>query len=153
MEYAADEGADWRTAIDRWLAKELGHTAFNPNRESKRYVAKHVHAKNFRVLKTRNIVQYTRILRGIVRLDSSEVADRADYVICLWDESAQRGAGTKGEITLAAYFGKPVYLVTEMRLSEIPGWVLGCSTEFFQSFDELKRFLRRRFKQGGNDST
>jgi hypothetical protein len=141
MEYAANEGADWRAEMDHWLAKELGHTTFNPNRESERYIRRRVHGKDFRRLKTRDIARYTSILRGIVRLDSTEVAKNADYVICLWDESAQRGAGTKGEITIAAYFAKPVYLVSAMRLSEIPGWVLGCTTEFFKSFDELKRFL------------
>jgi hypothetical protein len=147
MEYAANEGSDWRLAMDRWLAKELGHTAFNPNRESQRFIRKHAHAKDIRRLKTRDIVRYIKLLRDIVRLDSKEVAKQSDYVICLWDESAQRGAGTKGEITIAAYFAKPVYLVTAMRLSEVPGWVLGCTTEFFQSFDELKKFLSRRFKR------
>ena len=53
-----------------------------------------------------------------------------------------RGAGTKGELTMAKYFGKPVYLVTSIPYHDIPGWVLGCTTQLFSSFDELNVFLR-----------
>ena len=146
MEYASGEGADWREEVQRWLKKELRHEAFNPNRQSERYLRRHLRGEDFRRLKRKNIARYTSLLKGIVRLDSTEVSLRSDYVICLWDESAQRGAGTKGEITLAAYFGKPVYLVTQMRLSEIPGWVLGCTSDFFLSFDELERFLIDKYR-------
>jgi hypothetical protein len=52
-----------------------------------------------------------------------------------------RGAGTKGEVTIAKHFGKPVYMVTSMRLEEIPGWVLACTTQTFPDFDGLFRLL------------
>jgi hypothetical protein len=52
-----------------------------------------------------------------------------------------RGAGTKGEVTIAKHFGKPVYLVTSMRLEEIPGWVLACVTKIFSRFEDLFSFL------------
>ncbi len=49
--------------------------------------------------------------------------------------------GPKGELTIARYFNKPVYIVTHMSKEKIPGWVLGCATEFFGSFEQLKTFL------------
>jgi hypothetical protein len=63
-------------------------------------------------------------------------------VICLWDEGAARGAGTKGELTMARFFGKPVYMVTAFPFADIPGWVLGCTTGIFPDFETLKRYLR-----------
>ena len=80
--------------------------------------------------------------------DCREIAERSDVVICYWDESAMRGAGTKGELTMARFFGKPVYMVTTLPHTEIPGWVLGCTTEFFPSFDQLKTFLLASAENG-----
>jgi hypothetical protein len=79
-------------------------------------------------------------------LDSKEIAECSDYVICYWDQGAQRGAGTKGELTIARYFNKPVYMVTRIPKVNIPGWVLGCVTEFFDSFEHLKEFLVSYYK-------
>ena len=36
MEYATDEGRDWRSEMQSWLEGELGCTVFNPNVESDR---------------------------------------------------------------------------------------------------------------------
>jgi hypothetical protein len=80
-------------------------------------------------------------VRELIDMDSHEIAEKTDYVVCNWDESAQRGAGTTGEVTLARFAQKPVYMVATMPLTEIPGWVLGCTTRMFQSFEELKSFL------------
>jgi hypothetical protein len=145
MEYAANEGVDWRNEIHEWIRKTLGHAVFNPNHESERYLARKLPAGNLRELKFRDVETFTKIVRGIVQLDSKEVAERSDYVLCYWDKSAQLGAGTKGELTLARFFGKPVYMVTSMKMEEIPGWVLGCVTHIFSSFSELKLFLFKTY--------
>jgi len=144
MEYAQFEGADWRSEIEGWIRKTLGHSAFNPNIESARFLKKHVRG-NFRRLKTENTPRFTEIVGRIVDLDSREIARRTDYVVCYWDRSAQRGAGTKGELTIAKLFDKPVYMVTEVRPENIPGWILGCTTKMFGSFFELKEFLEDEF--------
>jgi hypothetical protein len=145
MEYAQNEGTDWRKEIEEWITDRLGHTVFNPNVESEKYLRMKLPRVNFRRLKSTDIDRFQETVRGIVRLDSHEIADRTDYVICLWDASAQRGAGTKGELTIARFFGKPVYMVTRMRREKIPGWVLGCTSEIFPSFEALKAFLERSY--------
>lgn len=145
MEYAADEGMDWRNEIHEWIRKNLGHAVFNPNHESERYLARRLPMGNLRELKFTDLGEFTKIVRGIVSIDSKEVAQRSDYVVCYWDKSAQLGAGTKGELTVARFFRKPVYMVTSMKLEDIPGWVLGCVTRIFSSFSELKLFLFRRY--------
>ena len=144
MEYARREGADWRMELQSWIEEKLGHSVFNPNDKSKQFLRKHLPGENFRKLKSTNTERFTRIVRRIVSIDSREIAQRSDYLICYWDRSAQRGAGTKGELTLAKYFGKPVYMVTRMNLKNIPGWVLGCTTKIFPSFSDLKKFLQQQ---------
>jgi hypothetical protein len=145
MEYALNEGKDWRLDIENWIQKSLKHKIFNPNVASDQYLRKVLHKNNFRSLKSTNLDTYIKIVQKFVIQDSKEIATRSNYVICYWDMSAQRGAGTKGELTIAKYFMKPVYLVTHMPKEKIPGWVLGCVTEFFSSFEDLKEYLIQNY--------
>ena len=142
MEYAANEGRDWRQELQQWVESELGWSVFNPNVESERFLARRLPGEDFRLMKQRDPARFREVVAEIVELDSREIADGSDLVICYWDEGAARGAGTKGEVTIARFTGKPVYLVTAIPEIDIPGWVLGCTTELFSSFDELKAFLR-----------
>ena len=144
MEYADGEGARWRTEIQLWLEQQLQHSVFNPNIESNRFFSTYYPSIDFRKLKTQNITLYQEIVRQLVEIDCKEIAERSDYVICYWDEGAAKGAGTKGELTMAKFFGKPVYLVTSFPLYELPGWVLGCVTKTFPNFSELKIFLTQQ---------
>ena len=141
MEYVNDEGRSWREEMEEWLASALGWESFNPNRNSDALLARRTPDVPFRTLKSTDPARYQQIVEEIVAVDSHEVAEGSDRVICLWDDGAARGAGTKGELTIARYFNKPVYLVTTMPYEEIPAWVLGCTTKRFTSFDELKRYL------------
>ena len=141
MEYAANEGRDWRQEMHEWLTSMLKGEVFNPNHESDKYFEKNFPGVDIRALKTADIVKYASIVSQLVEIDCKEIAERSDLVICYWDDSAMRGAGTKGEVTIAKHFGKPLYMVTNMQHKDIPGWVLGCTTLIFSSFDELKEFL------------
>ncbi|MFQ5799652.1 MAG: hypothetical protein ACE5H0_13305 [Bacteroidota bacterium] len=147
MEYAESEGAGWRADLHQWIEDRLGHHVFNPNEKSEEFLSTYYPGIDFRQLKRENIERFRDIVQNIVDFDCREIAQRSDYVVCFWDESAQRGAGTKGELTIAKYFGKPVYLVTAMNPAEIPGWVIGCTMRIFHSFHELKAFLYERYKQ------
>lgn len=145
MEFAKKEGADWRAEMDRWVKENLNHSVFNPNTESRKFLAKKFPKGDFRKLKFDDTEKFTTIVKAIVDLDSKEIARRSDYVICYWDASAQKGAGTKGELTIAKFFHKPVYMVTRMRHHTIPGWILGCTTKIFSSFQELQAFLLNEY--------
>ena len=145
MEFAKGEGVDWRMEMDEWIRRVLHHTAYNPNIESDAFLARMLPNGGFRELKHQDIDRYVSLVREFVDKDSHEIAEMTDYVVCKWDESAQRGAGTKGEVTMARYSQKPVYMVTTMSLVDIPGWVLGCTTKIFGSFEELKAFLLKTY--------
>ena len=141
MEYAPNEGRNWRSSLQRWLETELQCDVFNPNLKSEWYFRTHLPQGDFRAMKSSDPEAYRQLAAGLVDLDCREIATRTGFVICYWDDSAMRGAGTKGELTIAKYFGKPVYLVTTMDVVDIPGWVLGCVTKQFASFEELRTFL------------
>ena len=141
MEYAVGEGAGWRNSLQGWLERTLQHSVFNPNAESDAFFAARYPGLDIRKLKSEDLGRYTDILRLLVDIDTREIAERSDYVVCFWDEGAVKGAGTKGELTIARFFNKPVYLVTDHAHAEIPGWVLGCTTRIFTDFEELKKFL------------
>jgi hypothetical protein len=141
MEYAAGEGRDWRREMQSWLEARLACSVFNPNDESERLLKEGHPGVDFRALKSQDLDAYARIAAEFVDADCREIADRSDYVVCYWDESAQRGAGTKGELTIARRSRKPVFMVTAMPPASLPGWILGCTTKIFPSFDDLKSFL------------
>jgi hypothetical protein len=147
MEHARNSGSAWRSRLHEWIERELGHEVFNPSVVRKQYLKRHYHGLSQKRLKKTNLKKFHRLVSTLMRLDCQEIANRTDYVVCLWDESAQKGAGTKGELTMAKYFGKPVYVVTTMRPVEIPGWILACTTRLFSSFDELKIFLKRKYRK------
>ena len=142
MEHAKNRGASWRSSLERWLANTLSHDSFNPVRASDEFLAARYPGVNRRRLQEHDLEEFRIMLGQIIDLDLRALEKQCDYCICYWDRSAQEGAGTKGEITLAKYLGKPVYLVTELPLKNIPGWVIGCSSEIFSSIPRLKKFLR-----------
>jgi hypothetical protein len=145
MEYAKNHGADWRAKIEKWLNKELRHGAFNPVRESDRFLTSKFPKVDFRKIKFTDINKHRQIASEIVRFDCSQIILKSDYVICYYDKSAQDGAGTNGELTVAKLFGKPVYLIAGIKREEIPSWALGCADRIFDDFDSLKNFLRTKF--------
>ena len=66
MEYAADEGRDWRSEMQSWLERELGCTVFNPNVESDRLLGTEYRGIDFRELKKQDIARYRRIVERLV---------------------------------------------------------------------------------------
>ncbi|MFZ1082521.1 MAG: hypothetical protein WAO19_11425 [Candidatus Kryptoniota bacterium] len=145
MEFSENYGADWRNEIEKWLSKELDHEAFNPVKASETFLKSKYPGINFRQIKLDDFEKHRQMAKEIVKLDCREIILRSDYLICYYDESAQRGAGTKGELTIAEIFGKPVYFVIGMEIEKIPSWVLGCTDETFKDFSSLKKFLLRKF--------
>ena len=144
IEYSPDGGRGWRSALMPFLEQELGHEVYDPARDEKKNLSDEELA-GFREWKTRDLPRFQQTLRKIIDYDLDWVEQRADYLIAYWDQYAQRGAGTQGELTLAYRRGMPVFLVLGMPLGEVSGWVLGCATEVFPDFEALRARLRVRF--------
>ncbi|MBU4444385.1 MAG: hypothetical protein L6422_02105 [Candidatus Marinimicrobia bacterium] len=145
IEHAPDYGNAWREEMTAFLKNEFGHESYNPLIEEPKILTPEESAR-FRALKTQNLPEFRKIVRKLIRNDIKSILTEIDYIICLWDEYAEKGGGTYGELTFAFYHGIPVYMVAVKPLSQISGWILGCATEFFESFEELKGFLRSRYK-------
>ena len=145
MEHSSDNGAGWRTEISNFLIHELNHDVFNPCIEQVKLFTLN-ELDNIPVWKSNNIPLFRKAIHKIIRNDINTILNKTDYLICLWDEYVINGGGTQGELTIAHYYGIPVYMVNKMPYSQISGWILGCTTETFPSFNELKEFLRKKFK-------
>ncbi len=145
IEHSPDKGKAWRADIAEFLQQEFGHDVYNPHIEEPKILTPE-ERQQFRQLKTDDLPEFQKIVRKLIRNDIKSILTEIDYVICLWDEYAEKGGGTYGELTFAFYHGIPVYMVTSTKLLEISGWILGCTTEYFKNFDELKTFLQDKFR-------
>ena len=141
IENAQNDGADWRNMMTKWLDYELNHKVFNPVLETKNIIEKNS-VEDFRLLKKTNPDEYKNIIRKIIKIDLEAVVNQADYLIVKWDRSVFKGGGTHGEVTMAYWLDKPVYLVNTLPLNDISSWIFSCSDEIFDDFESLKnRFL------------
>jgi len=69
-----------------------------------------------------------------------------DYLIVLWDESILYGGCTHGEVTMAYWVDRPIFLVNKLPKDKLSRWISSFSTETFDSFDELKKALLKEFQ-------
>ena len=144
MEYADDEGEGWRNNITEWLISNLDHSVINPVEES-RLIISNTDSHDYRNWKETDLVRYKNFINKFVIRDIEAVTKEANYIICLWNEEVFKGAGTHGEVTLAFEHSIPVYVVNQIPLTDLSGWIIACSTEIFENFEELKLFLLSKF--------
>jgi hypothetical protein len=139
IEYAPDYGKAWRADISVFL-RELGHTVYDPALDEKKNLTEE-EVRDFRQWKSADLPRFQQTIRKIIAYDLDLVERQCDCIVAYWDEYAGRGAGTQGELTLAHRRGIPVYLVTAVPVEKISGWILGCASHVFTSFDDLKAHL------------
>jgi hypothetical protein len=144
MENAADEGADWRDELSRWLKSELNHDVIDPVITSQELVNKN-NANDYREWKVSDPDRFIEFVREAIDLDLDNVMNKADYVICLWNKAVFKGGGSHGEVTMAYFMKKPVYLVNQVPLEELSGWIMSCATKIFPDLSELKKFLCKTY--------
>jgi hypothetical protein len=145
VEYAPDHGRRWRADITP-LLYSLGHEIYDPAQDEKKNLSDEEVA-SFRAYKESDLERFQQTVRKIIAYDLDIVERHTDYIICYWDEHATKGAGTHGEVTLAHRLGIPVYLVTGLPIAQVSGWILGCSTRVFTSFEALTDFLLQQHSQ------
>ncbi|HCN24857.1 MAG TPA: hypothetical protein DIS65_05755 [Candidatus Marinimicrobia bacterium] len=138
MEHAVNEGEDWRNKITEWLRKNLGHSVIDPVKKS-RQIVDETQSHDYRLWKNSDRGKYKAFVRQLIRQDLDGVINKADYVICLWDEGVVKGGGTHGEVTIAYHYNIPVFLVNTLPFDELSGWIFSCCTEVFPDFINLKK--------------
>ena len=145
IENAENDCADWRLSMTHWLKDEINHNVFNPV-EATRGIISGITNDEFREMKKTEPEKYKKLVRKIIDIDIEAVVENSDYLIVNWDESVFKGGGTHGEITLAYYLKKPIYLINHVSLDDLSSWIFSCSTEVFDSFDDLKIYLSSLYK-------
>jgi nucleoside 2-deoxyribosyltransferase len=139
IEYAPDKGKAWRERLTPFL-RSLRWDVYDPAQDEQKNLSNE-ERDHFREWKLSDLPRFQCTVRKIIDWDMEWITRRADAVVVYWDEYAGRGAGTSGELTAAYRYGKPVYLVADMPVEKISGWIFGCATRVFTSFDELSFFL------------
>ena len=142
IENAHNDGANWRKDITHWLKQNLNHQVFNPVAETKS-ITKDLNTDDFRLMKTTNPEEYKKILRKIIKVDLDAVVKGSDYLIVNWDKSVFKGGGTHGEITMAHWFKKPVYMVNTLPIEDVSSWIFSCTDFVCNNFDDLKTELKK----------
>lgn len=72
-----------------------------------------------------------------------KMVENADFLtVYIPEDNGYEICGTYGEITLAFYLGKPVYVITDRQPNKVPTWLIGCSTEIFINWDDYYRYIQ-----------
>ena len=145
IEYSPDHGKSWRADVTPFL-RGMGHDVYDPAEDEKKNLTDD-ERHNFRAWKHSDLPRFQQTIRKIIAYDLDWIEQRTDYVIAYWDEYASKGAGSQAELTFAHRKGIPVYLVTAIPVGHVSGWILGCATKVFVTFDELRDFLAVRYSQ------
>ena len=151
MEYADNDGADWRKVITQWLNESLEHNVIDPVIESKKLIPDY-NAKDFRNWKKSDPDRFIEFMRLAIKKELDGVVKKADCIICLWDKSILKGGGTHGEVTLAYYNQKPIYLVNQLPIKDLSGWIMSCATDIVNDFESLKELLYNKYHNVNNRS-
>jgi hypothetical protein len=150
IEYSPDHGKTWRAALTPFL-QSLGHVVYDPAEDETKNLTE-VERREFRAWKHSDLPRFQQTIRKIIAYDLDWVEHRTDYIVAFWDEYASRGAGSQAELSLAHRRGIPVYLVTELPVGNVSGWILGCASEVFSSFEEFKQFMMARYSRTDKDA-
>ena len=145
MENAKDSGSLWRVKIKKWLNENLNHDVIDPVEIQNKTLSEY-EIKNYRNWINKNPKKFNSVIHKIIDRDLSFIKEDTDYVICLWDDSVILGGGTHGELTMAYYFSKPVYLILNFPINKTSSWILGCSTKVFNNFKDLKIHLLEKYE-------
>jgi len=146
IEFAEEGGKLWRRKLTPFLRDQLGHRVYDPVEDARKIFTGEEFA-NFRVWQTTDLDRFRRVVRKIIAFDLDLIENKADYLICYWDEEIASTGGTPAGLTAAYRKGIPVYLVTPLPVEEIDAWMLGCSDQVFSSIEGLKEFLSIRFSR------
>ena len=141
MENAKNEGSAWRNEMTIWLKDELNHSVIDPVIDTAKFVGK-TDSQNYRDWKTSDPNRFKEFVRQAIDHDLDSVINKSDYIICLWNNEVLSGGGTHGEVTMAYYFNKPIYLINQLNVpNQISGWIMSCATEIFKDFKSIQKRL------------
>jgi len=141
------EATKWRN----WLTLELdkiGIDVLNPfGKYGDRLAA--VRSKLYNWNKYGNVDAIRRMVATEIIPPDLKMVEECDFITFWLPQEGKEICGCYGELTIAFYIGKPVYIVTRRRLKPVnlPNWAIGCSTWIFKRW---KSYFREVKKKWGN---
>jgi hypothetical protein len=139
VENSPHHAPSWRAEIARSL-HELGHEVYDPVLDEKKDLTDQ-EAREFRGWKHSDMPRFQKAVRKMIQYDLDWIEERCDALVVHWEEGKET-ASAQGELTVAYRRGLPIYLVTPTPLAQVSGWVLGCASHIFPSFEALGEYLR-----------
>ncbi len=143
MEYKKDLGKEWREWITEQLEKQR-HDAINPVRLEvlEEEGDDPIQVKLTRMKLERDFTAVRKNVREhLFRKDMFGI-QLADALLVYYDEATRNGAGTMAEAWESFREGKPVYLVTDFPVEQIPTWLIGETTAIFKDFDDFLEYVK-----------
>ena len=166
MEKAAAMGTEWRD----WITPELekrGYEVVNPclmepvqlrglqpRRLPESFVAfdgtikkpAHWHDLKNAPRGSKLLRRFKTYMRACRNYDVNHIVrGEADVILCYWCDATGKGAGSHAECDHAFATNKPLYIVRGKKPDgtavEIPGWIIGVSSDIFESFEGFLQYL------------
>lgn len=166
MERDTSGGAEWRAKWSEELEKR-GYEVLNPcffepeqlkGLHPKRLpasfeafdgsVVEPVHWHQLKLAKRGSAAlrRFKKYMRRIRNYDIKRIVEQeADCILCYWTEATGKGGGSHCECDKAFEINKPVYIIRSRdknnKWVDIPAWIVGASSEIFESFEEFLQYL------------
>lgn len=97
---------------------------------------------NSRLTRKKHTPEFRDAVREIINADLRAVV-QSQALCAYWTPGASKGAGVKGELTVAAWHNIPVILIVPDEYYEIvPGWTWGCVTDYTNCIPDAIAALR-----------
>ena len=142
IEDSPDRGKAWRDEVTCFL-HEMGYEIYDPALNEEKDLTEE-EVREFRGWKQTDLPRFQQTIRKIIQYDLDWIEERCDALIAYWDEPAGQDARTPGELTVAYRRGVTVYLVTKLPIDQVSGWILGCASQVFPDFNELREYLSNK---------
>lgn len=135
QQFSPDGGINWRALWGPRMYM-MGFDYLNPVYDEG--TVSDEYGVNLEQLKQEDFARYMEVGTTLIKLDYACVAKSQAFLV-LWNEAAERGAGTKSEITWAHDLNIPVYTVLDEGYTkrDLPLWTLGGIREEEFIFDNF----------------
>ena len=136
-----DRGRSWRVRLGNWL-EERGEEVFSPPDRELELFTKYDIPPSVLYQNSNKVSPSVKgeLLGDILDFDLDQIEYHTKYCIFFINEISW---GTAGELTYALRLRIPVYIVTKMQLKSFAAArPKGSKVRIFQSFDQLKTFLK-----------
>lgn len=136
IEGLPDRGTRWRIRYQKLLAELTGIEGIRPADDIEDILG--ISVNTFLGYKQTDLLEYIRLMR-LIRKHDFDLIDSCDFVITKWEGPIS--AGTIGEADYVASKGMTNYLIHDIPIHEVPGWILPDFTKIFNSDFSFFNFL------------